>query len=120
MYRGVAGVGLDELAQSRHLHVDRAVEHLVVTAAREQHQLFARKRLPRMAREHLDQRKLSGRERLHLAVALERARGQIELCPPNGIRPSLVGAPGAGRSPWRRRTAWMRATSSRGLKGFGR
>ena len=46
----IRGIGLDQLAQPRHLHVDRAVEHLVIAAAREQHQLFARERLARMLR----------------------------------------------------------------------
>jgi len=55
-------VGLDLLAQPRDLDVDRAVEHVVVAAASEQRQLFARERLPRVLREDLDQRELGGRE----------------------------------------------------------
>ena len=54
-----------------------------------------------------------------LAVAdLERARGEVERCGPNATVPSSAGAPGATRSPCRRSTAWMRATSSRGLNGL--
>ena len=33
---------------------------------------------------------------------------------------SCAGPPGASSGPRRRSTAWMRASSSRGLKGFGR
>ena len=33
---------------------------------------------------------------------------------------SAVGAPGKAAGAWRRRTAWIRATSSRGLKGLAR
>jgi len=39
---------------------------------------------------------------------------------PKLILPSTAGAPGASRSVCRRSTALMRATSSRGLNGFGR
>src|SRR5262245_36824599 len=44
----VRGIGLDQLAQARYLHVDRPVEHFVIAAAREHHELLARERLPRM------------------------------------------------------------------------
>ncbi len=39
---------------------------------------------------------------------------------PNAVLPAGAGAPGATRSVCRRSTAWMRATSSRGLNGLGR
>ncbi len=48
----VRRIGLDQLAQPRYLNVDRAIEHVVVASTREQHQLLAGKRLPRMLREH--------------------------------------------------------------------
>src|SRR5205814_7701913 len=43
----VRRVVLDDLAQARDLHVDRAVEHLVLAAARELHQLVARQQIGR-------------------------------------------------------------------------
>src|SRR5580698_10148166 len=56
---GAARVGFDQLAQTRDLHVEAAVEHLVLAAARQFHQLFARQRLARMAGEHLEHRELA-------------------------------------------------------------
>src|SRR5689334_14181298 len=57
---GVRRIVLDDLAQPRDLHVDRAVEHLVLAAARELHQLVARERLARVLDQHLEHRELAG------------------------------------------------------------
>src|SRR4051794_9947619 len=43
----VGRIGLDQLAQARDLHVQAAVEHFVLAAARQLHQFFPRQRLPR-------------------------------------------------------------------------
>src|SRR5689334_21402278 len=76
---GVRRIVLDDLAQARDLHVDRAVEHLVLAAAREFHQLVARERLARMLDQHLEHRELAGGERHALALAGEGARREVEL-----------------------------------------
>src|SRR5882762_7268111 len=96
---------LDELAQARDLHVDRAVEDFVLAPARELHQLVARQRRPRVRDQDLEQGELARGERDRLAVALSG---------------STAGAPGGGGAARRRSTALMRATSSRGLNGLGR
>jgi hypothetical protein len=88
-------------------------------AARELHQLVARHRLPRVLRQRLQEREFARGERHRLALARERARGEVER---EGAERDLVGsalgAPGVSAGAWRRSTALMRATSSRGLKGF--
>ena len=73
----IRGIGLDQLAQPRHLHVDRAVEDLVIAAARQHHQLLARERLARMLREHPQQREFAGGQRDARAVA-------VAACAPRG------------------------------------
>src|SRR5258708_10299016 len=73
-----ARIGFDQLAQTRDLHVEAAVEHLIFTAARELHQLFAGERLARMAREYLQHGELARSERNFLAGLGQRARGEIE------------------------------------------
>ena len=78
MKRGLLRILAEQLAQARDLHVDRAVEALELAAARELHQLVARHRLARVLRQHLEQRELAGGERHGLAVARERARGEVE------------------------------------------
>ena len=42
---GLGGIGLDQLAKPRYLHIDRAVEDFVLAAAGEFHQFVARQRL---------------------------------------------------------------------------
>src|SRR5713101_2111862 len=74
---GMRGILLDELAQARDLHVDRAVEHLVFAAPRELHQLVARQGRSRVGHQHLEQGELAGGERERLTVVLERARREI-------------------------------------------
>ena len=74
----IGRVGLDQLAQPRHLHVDRAVEHVVVAAAGEERQLLARQRLARVLREHLDERELARREVDRRVAVDERARREVE------------------------------------------
>src|SRR6516165_6521930 len=54
------GVGFNELAQSRDLHVDGAIEHVVIASAREQHELFARQWLAWMRRQHFEQAEFAG------------------------------------------------------------
>src|SRR5690242_10191971 len=73
----MAGVLLDELAEARDLDVDRAVEYLVFAAARELHQFVARQRRPGVRDQDLEEGEFSGSERHRLAVALERARGEV-------------------------------------------
>src|SRR3954465_5783320 len=70
---------LDDLAQARDLHVDRAVEDLVLAPGSELHQLVARERLPRVLDQHLEHREFAGGERDRLAVLGERARREVEL-----------------------------------------
>src|SRR5512135_2446544 len=54
------GVGLDDLPQARDLHVEAAVERLVLAAARHLHELLARQRDARVPRECLEHRELAG------------------------------------------------------------
>src|SRR3954462_8232009 len=82
---------LDDLAQARDLHVDRAVEHLVLAAAGELHQLVARQRLARVLHEHLEDRELAGRERDALALARKSARGEVELEGPEAMHVAARG-----------------------------
>jgi hypothetical protein len=74
MKRDRSRVGLDQLAQPRYLDVDRAVEHVVIAAAREERQLLPRERLPRMLDEDLDQRELAGRQMDRRIAAGQAAR----------------------------------------------
>ena len=73
-----ARIRFDQLAQARDLHVEAAVEHFVFTAACELHQLFARQRLARMTREHLQHREFTGGERNFLARLRQRARREVQ------------------------------------------
>src|SRR5260221_5565581 len=68
-------VFLDDLAQARDLHVDRAVEHAILAAARELHELVARQRLARMLHQHFQHRELPRGQGDGLAVARPAARG---------------------------------------------
>src|SRR3954468_13766994 len=72
------GIVLDDLPQAGDLHVDRAVEHLVFTAARELHELVPRQGLARMLDQHLEHRKLARRELHRLARSGEHAGGKAE------------------------------------------
>src|SRR5688572_20210347 len=74
----LGGIRLDQLAQARHLHVDRAVESAELAPARELHQLVARERRARMLHEHLEQREFTRSELDVLAVADEAARSEVE------------------------------------------
>ena len=96
---GVGGIGLDQLAQPRHLDVDRAIEHVVVAPAREQRQLLARERLPRMLDEHLHQRELAGRQVDRRVAVDQRARREVERERPEGDR--ALGRRRPGREPLR-------------------
>src|SRR5438876_10827302 len=82
---------LDDLAQPRDLHVDRAVEHLVLAAARELHQLVARERLARVLHQHLEDGELAGGERDALALPGERARREVELEGPEAMQVAAAG-----------------------------
>src|SRR5947208_8207122 len=75
----IRGIGLDQLAQSRHLHVDGAIEEIRVASARKHHELLARERLPGMAYEYLDERELSGGEMNRARVVGEGAGREVEL-----------------------------------------
>src|ERR1700761_3756241 len=57
---GTARIRFDQLAQTRNLHVETAIEHFVFAATRKLHELFARQRLARMAGEHLQHREFAG------------------------------------------------------------
>ncbi len=81
---GVRGIGFDQLAQPRHLHVDRPVEHVVVAPARQEGQLLARERLPRMLDEDLHQRELAGREMDRRVAAGQRPCREIQRERPEG------------------------------------
>src|ERR1044072_8947603 len=93
---GMRGILLHELPQARDLHVDRAVEHFVLAAARELHQLVARQRRPRIRDEDLEQGELARGERQRLAVALERARGEVDRHAPEADLFRLDGGGGRG------------------------
>src|SRR6266849_1125474 len=64
---GRRGILLDELPEARDLHVDRAVEHFVLAAARELHQLVARQGRPRVSDQDLEQGEFTRGERHRLA-----------------------------------------------------
>src|SRR5450759_4301813 len=67
-------IRFDELAQPRHLHVDGAIEHIVVASAGKEHQFFTSQRLPGVAREHLEQTELAGRQCNCLTAAPQLSR----------------------------------------------
>ena len=48
------------------------------------------------------------------SIVIEQREGVLSLLPSVPL-----GAPGGAGGGWRRKTAWMRATSSRGLNGLG-
>src|SRR5437868_6615160 len=57
------GVGFDQFAQARDLHVQAAVEGLEFAPARQLRQFLARQRLPRMADQRLQHREFAGGQR---------------------------------------------------------
>ena len=99
-------VVLDDLAQPRDLHVDRAVEHAVFAAARELHQLVARQRGARMLHQHFEHRVFAGRQGDLLAFAREAARGEVEFENAKAVDLGVAG----GRA---RRAGWLAAPQHR-------
>jgi hypothetical protein len=84
-------------------------------------ELVARQRLAWVAHQRLQHRELAGRQRDLLAVLRQASQGQVEFERSERHRLRVEGR-SAGRLE-RRATAqhaWMRASSSRGLNGFGR
>src|SRR5450830_313814 len=76
--QGIGRIRFNQLAQARDLHVQAAVEYLVLAPARKFHQLFTRQRLPRMPRKHLEHGKLASRQCDALAALLQCACAQVE------------------------------------------
>ena len=115
MYRGSPS-GADLAPQVGDVRVHGAVEAVVVGAERARDQLLAREGAPRMRAQRLEQPELRWRQR-HAAA------GRPCLAPQRSTssrRPARRRARRrAVRRPRRRSSAWMRATTSRGLNGLG-
>src|SRR5581483_1769611 len=76
----VARIALDLASQAQDLHVDRAVEHLVVVQAREVEQLVARENPVRRAEQHDEQAEFAVGERHGLPVrTAEAPKVEVEL-----------------------------------------
>ena len=116
MRRGLLRIVLDRRADARDVHVDGAVEGLERLAAHELHQLLARQHAARLLGERHQQLELVAGERALVAVEPHVARVAVDLEPAEAQR--RAGPRSA--APRRRRIARRRASSSRGLNGFGR
>ncbi len=106
-------VGLDLSTQILDVRVDAAIETLVDEPMHAIHQLLARKRLPRMLRQHRQQVEFAASQVQRFAAAGDAVTLKVDLDIPGPDEPGAMYVPlGAAQNP---RT---RATSSRGENGL--